>query len=43
MLLMSGVQIRCGNLTELEIASVVNHYLLPLVKVTYFVSKLSAY
>ena len=41
MLLMSGVQIRCGNLTELEIASVVNHYLLPLVKVTYFVSKLS--
>ena len=41
MLLMSGVQIRCGNLTELEIASVVNHYLLPLVKVTYFVPKLS--
>ena len=41
MLLMPGVQIRCGNLTELEIASVVNHYLLPLVKVTYFVSKLS--
>ena len=41
MLLMSGVQIRCGNLTELEIASVVNHYLLPLVKVLYFVSKLS--
>ena len=27
------VQIRCGNLTELEIATVVNHYLLPLVKV----------
>ena len=26
-------QIRCGNLTELEIATVVNHYLLPLVKV----------
>jgi len=25
-------QIRCGNLTELEIATVVNHYLLPLVK-----------
>ena len=43
MLSMSGVQIRCGNLTELEIASVVNHYLLPLVKVTYFVSKLSTY
>ena len=41
MLLMSGVQIRCGNLTELEIASVVNHYLLPLVKVLYFLSKLS--
>ena len=41
MLSMSGVQMRCGNLTELEIASVVNHYLLPLVKVLYFVPKLS--
>merc|ERR1712192_316723 len=26
------LEIRCGNLTELEIAMVVNHYLLPLVK-----------
>jgi len=26
------LEIRCGNLTELEIATVVNHYLLPLVK-----------
>ena len=31
--LMEIAQIRCGNLTELEIATVVNHYLLPLVKV----------
>ena len=30
---MKITQIRCGNLTELEIATVVNHYLLPLVKV----------
>ena len=30
---METAQIRCGNLTELEIATVVNHYLLPLVKV----------
>ena len=30
---MEIAQIRCGNLTELEIATVVNHYLLPLVKV----------
>ena len=36
------VQIRCGNLTELEIATVVNHYLLPLVKVTSDVKILSS-
>ena len=36
---MTVAQIRCGNLTELEIATVVNHYLLPLVKVTSCVNK----
>ena len=33
LVLVEIAQIRCGNLTELEIATVVNHYLLPLVKV----------